>query len=84
MIKYRTAVGCSEITEIEVERETDASVFIRGCGFRKHGSFHNYHDSWDEAKAYLLADAEQKVANARRKLELANSYHGNIEGLRRR
>jgi hypothetical protein len=79
------------IESVEVERETEQSVWVCGVWHgkkvapRRHSKrsdWDNYFDTWEEAKAFLLANAERKVAHARRELEIANSELGNVKGLK--
>ena len=83
MKKFR-AGGYSRklIEEVEVDRETDVSVFIDKHRHAKRSSYHNYFDTWDEAKDFLLKKAEGEAAKCRRLLEVANGRLGNIRGLR--
>lgn len=83
MIKFRTGEYNKDmIVEVEVERESDSSVWIKGRRNNKRSTYENYFDSWDEAKAYLLEKAESKAASCRRQLEYANGILGNIKGLK--
>ncbi len=38
---------------------------------------------WEEARAFALEKAEEKVQAARRSLELANAYLGNVKGMKK-
>lgn len=90
MIKYRT-IGQS-IAEVEVLRETATSVFLRDEGFlanasgerreAKRSTYTNYHDSWLEAKQFLLNKAENELITARRALQRAQDVLGNIKGMK--
>ena len=59
-----------KITEIEIVRETDSSVW-RKNGLRELKStyWHVYHDSWKEAHDYLIRKAEQYIRGRRDKLK---------------
>ena len=83
MKKFR-AGGFSRklIEEVEVDRETDVSVFIDKRRHAKRSSYHNYFDTWDQAKDFLLKKAEGEAKKCRRLLEVANGRLGNIRGLR--
>lgn len=70
------------ITAIDVEKETEKSVWINGRREAKHSSWATYHDTWEEAKTYLLALSLRKLKNARRSLLLAQTDHGNVKGLK--
>lgn len=41
-----------------------------------------YFRTWAEAHAHLLSEADERLARARRELQLAQSLHGNIKGMR--
>ena len=81
--KYRTGgFGGNLIQPVEVERETSVSVWINGNRSLKYTDFLKYWDSWEEAHDYLLKKAEREIKNARRQLEIAQSKHGNIKGMK--
>ena len=83
MIKFRTCdFGKNLIEEIDVERETDSSVWINGRRSAKNSSWHKYWDSWEEAHAFLLEKAEKSLQSARRSLERAQGEYGNIKGMK--
>lgn len=65
-----------------VERETDTSVFIGGRRNTKITAYRAYHDTWDQAHAYLLEGAERELAQARRALEVAQTRRDNIKGMK--
>lgn len=79
MIKWRAdGVG---IRPVEVERETGASVWINGRRHTRYGPVYQYHDTWAEAHAWLMSQAQDRVIQCRRQLELANARLGNIKGM---
>ena len=95
IIKYKTGCGADKIEQVEVLRETNVSVFLpvnarslagaKGVDERrdaKRSTYAQYHDTWEDAKAYLMAKAEGEVVAARRRLEQANSKLGNIKGMK--
>jgi len=83
MQKFRTGgYGNKLIESVEIDRETESSVFIGKNRNAKRSSYHNYFDTWDDAKAFLLKNAEDEAASIRRQLEVANGKLGNIRGLR--
>jgi hypothetical protein len=81
----------AKITEVEVIRETDVSVFVptnrkedyKGRREAKISQFDHYHDTWDLAHADLLDIAEKDVMRARRNLETAKAFYGNVKGMRK-
>lgn len=82
MIKYKTGGWLELIQEVEIEKETEKSVYVRGSRLAKVGQYHRYHDSWADAREFLLRQAENKVEACRRTLEVAKSKLGNIKGLK--
>ena len=83
MKKFRAGGFSSKLIEaVEVDRETDVSVFIDKQRHAKRSSYHNYFDTWDEAKDFLLKKAEGEAERIRRLLEIANGKLGHIRGLR--
>lgn len=93
--KYKVGAFGAFIDVVQVERESTQSVWIKGWTFdagpgtgvpRKHAkrsAYDNYFDTWDEAKAFLVARAEAAVLNARAELAAANDTLGNAKGLKR-
>jgi len=43
----------AKIEAVEIERETESSVWIKRLRSAKASEWHNYHDSWAEAKAHF-------------------------------
>lgn len=85
VIKYLTGwfTKGGPIQEVEVEKETDKSIWIDGNRESKNSDHAQYHDTWDDAKAFLLKKAEKKLNKARRFLELAQGEYGIIKGLKK-
>ena len=80
-----------KIERIECTRETDKCIWYVARGWdnkpherndNKSSQFVMYHDTWEDAKDYLIAETAEQVASARRALESANARHGNAKGLR--
>jgi hypothetical protein len=91
--KYRIEGGhpTAKIEEVDILRETEHCIFLRSdirrypTGERKElkkSEWHEYYDTWEDAHAALTAKAERRVANARRELEIANGFAGNVKGMR--
>lgn len=89
IIKWRTGRSNASIEKVECTRETEKCVWLtrwEGCKpsrMDKRSTYYNFHDSWEDAKAFLLEDAQRRVESARRSLEFANSFLGNVKGLRK-
>ncbi len=87
MIKYRTRFD--KIEALEVERETDKQVVLpakggcRSSRENKESEWSNWHDTWDEAHAFLVRNAERKVESCRMALERAKGEAGQIKGMKR-
>ena len=84
--KYRIKpyLNKAEIEEVEVIRETKQSVFLpSGSMRRKQSEIEEYYDTWEAAHAALTIKAERQVAAARRALESANAFAGNVKGMRK-
>jgi 2'-5' RNA ligase len=86
MIKYRTA--WNEIEALEVSRETKAQV-VRVIGSHaterreaKRSEYYNWHDTWEDAHAFLIERAEAEVQALRNQLEQAKGRLGNIKGMK--
>ena len=71
-----------KIEVVQVERETATSVFIDGSRVAKRSSYRCYFDTWDKAHAFLTEQAQANVDSARRRLELANAFAGNVKGMK--
>ena len=84
MIKYYTRCRYIDptITSIEIDKETDKSVWINGRREAKRSEYRVYHDTWDDAKTFLLNRAESQVNSARYALNQAKGLLGNVKGLK--
>ena len=83
MIKYRTSKFYSGklISEVEVERETESSVWINGRRSAKKSDWHSYFDDYFEAKGFLVEMATIKLGYARDNLDKAERDLARIESL---
>lgn len=76
--------GCeAKIEEIEVEKESEKSVWIEGNRNAKMSDYANYYSSWDEAKNALYSCQKTYVDGVRSSLERAKGVLGNIKGMKR-
>lgn len=72
MIKYRTANGV--IAALEITKQCPNTVTISNRSVeRKRSPLVNWHDTWDEAKAFLLVKAIDDVKAARLNLMRAST-----------
>lgn len=79
----------AEIVAVEVLRETALCVFLPTNRLRKteqkelkRTEWREYYDTWEEAHVALMEDAERRLISARRALEAAQGYAGNVMGMR--
>ena len=76
---FRVWAPFNEIRAIEVERETSDYVYPKGSkrGDKKHPvdrSYQQWFETLDEAKAFLVAYAEDRLESARERVELAAKH----------
>ena len=82
MIKYRTGgFGNKLIEKVEVERETEVSVWINGRRNAKDSSWYKYFNSWNEAHSFLIEKAESDVEAATNRLRRASANLQKIKSL---
>jgi hypothetical protein len=72
-----------DIIEVEVEKETDSSVWVKGHRNAKRSADATYCDTWDEAHNILLEKAQIRVDDARNRLNHANDVLGNVKGMKK-
>jgi hypothetical protein len=77
-----------KITAREIERETATQVILLQ-GLRltkrrqnKRSGYANWHDTWEDAHAFLVAEAGREVEARRLQLEQAKGRLGQIKGMR--
>lgn len=71
MIKYRTY--WDGISAINVAGETATQIIMQqGRRERKRSEFCNWHDTWEDARVFLVSKAEHDVKNLSEKLAIAN------------
>lgn len=82
IIKYHATLYNGKIQERLITKETELSVWDRGHRRSKCCITDAYFDSWEEAKNYLLVDANHDLVTARLSLNRAQGRVGNIEGMK--
>lgn len=89
MLKYRE-IFREKIEVVEVVRETEHQVVLPSShpGGKerreaKRGDWYSWHDSWEDAHAYIVAKAQAEVDALRNRLEQAKGKLGNIKGMKR-
>ncbi len=82
-VKYKTREwGVNRIKKIEIERETESSVWIRGQCCRKKGAVFIIADSFEEAKEWLVKRAERVVERMRGSSEFYAKQLEMLKGLK--
>ena len=93
MIKYRTS-SLSEIPKpVEIVRETSACVFLKlkkssynpNGGERrelKMSEYYQYHDTWEDARQWMLDRAIENVDRYKQSLEAATKILQQIEAMK--
>ena len=88
MTKYKTSkyYTPTKIETVEIEKETTSFVsFVsRGSLIRvaKRGAYVNYFDTWEEAKQFLLDQAQCKADSLRLQLDMATGKVDHIKELK--
>jgi len=87
MKKYKVRINkqwsCeAEIEEVEVERETDKSVWIDGRRNMKESDWANYYDTWEEAHSNLLNQQRSHVASVEGRFKYAFKVLTDIEAMK--
>jgi len=72
----------AEIKEIEVERETDSSVWINGRRNAKRSDWGNYYDTWQEAHDALLSRQRTHLSNLEGRFKSAFKVLTDIEAMK--
>lgn len=78
---YRAWATFNSIEAVEIEKSTDSSVWIDGRRHSRAG-WQSYFPTWQEAKDYLISEAEKSVQSARRVLDHAYGKLGNAKGMK--
>lgn len=86
MIKYKTCGFSDRIDEVEIARETKSSLWIISLnGHARRASkisrYDNYHDTWKEAKDYLINSQQGKIDSCVEELNYHNQKMQKIKNL---
>jgi len=94
--KWKTQNGTAAIHCVGCTRETFASVWFmevswKGVSVEKRAPLAggvrdcavSYHGTWEAAQEFLMNRAAFKVQQARRELQLAQAFEGNVKGLKK-
>lgn len=82
MKKYVTRYHVIRVEAVEVEKETADFVWINGRCRRKESQYEQYHDTFDDAKRYLITRHLNSVSDAKNRLQIAKTYLGMAESLK--
>jgi hypothetical protein len=63
-IMYETHNYGTPITPVEVERETENSIWIKGTKRAKKSNYSSFFDTIQQAKQYLLNKADKSIVTA--------------------
>lgn len=75
-VKYKACNYAWEpIQKVEIDRETDASVWVNGSRRSKKSDGVRYCDTFNEAKQFLLSHSTAKLETAKRELRYAQETH---------
>jgi hypothetical protein len=84
--KYVVHEWPPKIHAYECDKETAAYVWLKGFrsadGSVKKGKMSDVFDTWEEAHAELTRRADAKLSHARRQLEQAQGFAGNVRGMK--
>ena len=81
MVKYRTSNFSTSIERVEVERETEHSVWVGGSREGRWTSYRKYHDTWHNAHAYLRDKATLRLESCQRNVEYARKALADISAM---
>lgn len=79
MIRYRTWFG--KVEALEIEKETAQTVTRNGKREEKRSVWWNWHETFEDAKQFLIDDAQREVDMLRTRLEMAEGKLENAEGM---
>ena len=81
MYKTRFFSLSVEIEKVEVERETEHSVWIDGRKLAKMSSYYSFFKTFEEAKKFLLKNADNRIEIAKSELVRYEDEKRKIEAL---
>lgn len=83
MKKYKAYFGYNtDIEAVECDRETENSVWIKGSRRAKISEHETFHDTFEQAKDFLILRATRQLESARSTLQRAQDKLGNIKGMK--
>lgn len=84
MIKYKANSSSWRgewIESVDVERETDQSVWVNGRRSAKETRYECYFDTWEAAHNHLVVNAISSMESAERRLDSAKDHLAEIQAL---
>jgi hypothetical protein len=83
MKKYKTGGWDyrKEITEVNIEKETKCFYTIEGVKEAKEAKYHQFHDTYQDAKDYLLEKSKERIEHLRSELEKETERLADLENL---
>ena len=82
MLKFITDKYKIGVKEIEVERETEHSVWIKGNRSAKWSDWRQYHDTYEQALTYLDCMYTKKLTRAENNLDTAKNEYAAVQELK--
>lgn len=79
--KARTGNWRENIEVLEAEKVNDTSYWIKGRRNARHTRFESCFDTWEQAKAFLVREAESKISTYKSALEEAEQELVKIQSL---
>ena len=70
------------IVPVEVERETDACIWINGRRSLKSSSYESYYNSWEDARLAIQTQAEGEIARLQDRLRQYEDALREIKNMR--
>ena len=83
MKMYRTSKWSFRIDETEAEKVSEKSVWIGGRRNDRLSSYHNYFETWEDAKNFIVSRCESNFQSANRLLDKRRSELETAKALKR-
>ena len=76
---YKTALFGKLIEEVEAERVSEKSVWLKNGRSARYSKYANYWDSLDEAKAFLKEGIERTIKSAESRISKTKNQLNELE-----
>lgn len=86
---YKTKRYSPKIEPVSVVKNTEKTVtlaptqYFRERRADRMGQYEQYWRTWEDAHAYLVGRSEGELTSARRALQAAQDFHGNVKGMKK-